>query len=76
MTEEQLAVMGVWDLTEEFGSILVVATVAGVMTYFQADIEGVSLYVNTVLGAGLALVAATAALVVVREFDWAPEFSD
>lgn len=60
----------------EIASLLAIAAVAGVVTYVQADVEGVSLYVNAVLGGGFALVAAAISLYVFRKLGWYPEFVD
>jgi hypothetical protein len=60
----------------EIASILVVAAVAGTMTYFTADVDGVSLYVNAILGGLFALLAAAGSLLVFRHFGLVSEFVD
>ena len=60
----------------EIASILVIAAVAATMTYFTADVDGVSLYVNAILGGLLALLAAAGSLLVFRHFGLMSEFVD
>jgi len=60
----------------EIASILVVAAVAGTMTYSTADVAGVSLSVNAIFGGLLALLAAAGSLLVFRHFGLVSEFVD